>query len=85
MYLSTIKMIQNYNYNSREAYSEMCKLVKLCNVDVINMNDKRGKGIQDRVLERWPEGFNDANDFNNKLRGLRLDRNDDQNYLALVF
>lgn len=61
-------MIQNYNTQSRAAYSEIGALVRACKVDMIETKDQHGKGIEDRLLDRWPEGFYNARDFNEALR-----------------
>jgi len=54
LFISSVKLFSSYTKLADEAWRLMCKYLKLSGVDIFEMNDKRGNGMEYRVLDNWP-------------------------------
>ena len=54
MFTSSCKLFTSYTKLANEAWHQMCTFLYLNGVDIFEMNDKRGNGMEYRILDDWP-------------------------------
>ena len=59
MFTSSCKLFTSYTKLANEAWRQMCTFLYLNGVDIFEMNDKRGNGIEFRVAKNWPSHLNE--------------------------
>ena len=61
---SATKLCMAYTADIRRTWNKMCEFLKNCDVNILEMKDQRGMGIEHRLTKAWPHAFDSSYKMN---------------------
>jgi hypothetical protein len=65
---SASKLLIAHSREIHGTWRQMCQFLKKCGVNIFEMKDQRGEGIEHRLIKAWPTGFTQKGKMNNILQ-----------------
>lgn len=71
LFKNAAKLIRAYKQDCEPAIAQIGELSRLCNVNLYEFKDKRGKGLNDRLFDLWSQDIKKASTCNRVLNEYR--------------